>query len=139
MPSMIENAMTNENPQPHPETKAYEDLEQHQYCYLTTTGRATKQPHRIEIWFVTIDGTIFILSGGKTCSDWVKNLTRDPNVTVEIGSQRWHAVATIVDPSERHPARGRLADRYQQRRSGEPLSAWAADSLLVSISRGDDG
>lgn len=34
------------------------------YCYLTTTGRHTGTPHRIEIWFSLHDGIVYILSGG---------------------------------------------------------------------------
>jgi hypothetical protein len=34
------------------------------YCYLTTTGRHTGTPHRIEIWFGLGDGVVYILSGG---------------------------------------------------------------------------
>ena len=28
------------------------DLADTEYCYLTTKGRRTGRPHRIEIWFV---------------------------------------------------------------------------------------
>jgi hypothetical protein len=28
------------------------------YCYLTTTGRRTARPHRIEIWYATEGDTL---------------------------------------------------------------------------------
>src|SRR6186713_3406091 len=34
------------------------------FAYLTTTGRRTGQPHRIEIWFAAEQGSIYLLSGG---------------------------------------------------------------------------
>ena len=33
------------------------------YCYLTTTGRHSGEPHRIEIWFALADGVAYLLSG----------------------------------------------------------------------------
>ena len=55
------------------------------YCYLTTTGRRSGEPHRIEIWFALADGTVYLLSGGGERSDWVKNLMASPEVVLEIG------------------------------------------------------
>src|SRR5947209_6898671 len=43
-----------------------------QYCYLTTTGRVTGRPHRIEIWFGIDQDTLYMLSGGGERSDWLK-------------------------------------------------------------------
>jgi len=37
-------------------------LETDQYAYLTTTGRVSGAPHRIEIWFVVIDAHIWVAS-----------------------------------------------------------------------------
>jgi deazaflavin-dependent oxidoreductase (nitroreductase family) len=58
-----------------------------QYCYLTTRGRVTGRPHRIEIWFALEDSTLYMLSGGRERSDWVKNLRAEPSVMVEIGDR----------------------------------------------------
>ena len=33
-----------------------------EFCYLTTRGRRTGQPHRIEIWFVAHDEGAYLLS-----------------------------------------------------------------------------
>ncbi len=109
------------------------DLERHNFAYLTTTGRATGKPHRIEIWFVVIDGAIWVNSGGGRDSDWVQNLLADPLLEVGIGDKEWSATADMLDQSSPHPARERLAARYQGWRPGEPLSEWATTSLLIRI------
>ena len=74
------------------------------YCYLTTTGRISGLPREIEIWFGLLDGVLYMLSGGRDRSDWVKNLITDPAVTVRIGDER-HAgrgrVVTDTDEDER--------------------------------------
>ncbi len=43
------------------------------YCYLTTTGRRTGGPHRIEIWYAADGDHLHLLSGGGRNSDWVQN------------------------------------------------------------------
>ena len=52
------------------------------YCYLTTRGRVSGQPHEIEIWFTADDDTLYMLAGAGDRSDWVRNLRAEPAVTV---------------------------------------------------------
>lgn len=106
-----------------------------QLCYLTTTGRVTGQPHEIEIWFAPADdGRIYLLSGGRDRSDWVKNLRRDPNVSVRVGDERFAGTAQVIEGSdEDQAAREALAARYQQWSPGQELSNWAKTSLPVAI------
>jgi F420H(2)-dependent quinone reductase len=68
---------------------AWSQLASEQYCYPTTTGRVTGHPHRIEIWFAIDQDTLYMLSGGGDRSDWVKNLRREPAVTVQIGTVKF--------------------------------------------------
>ena len=49
--------------------KASEDLEEHNFAYLITSGRVTKRPHKIEIWFTILDGAVWVNSGGGRRSD----------------------------------------------------------------------
>ena len=109
------------------------ELEEHRCCYLTTTGRSSGKPHRIEIWFVILDETLYVISGGQRRSDWVKNLMADPHLTYEVGAERGRGAACFLDNSPDHPARERLAERYQGWKPGEPLTRWAAEGLLVEI------
>ncbi len=39
------------------------------YAYLTTIGRRTGRPHRIEIWFAAQEGRMYLLAGGRERSD----------------------------------------------------------------------
>src|SRR5262249_4866622 len=48
------------------------------FCYVTTTGRRTGRPHRIEIWYAADGNTLYLLSGGGRGSDWVQNAIADP-------------------------------------------------------------
>lgn len=116
------------------------DLEQHEFAYLTTTGRSSGEPHRIEIWFVVVDGSVYVIAGAGRKSDWVKNLAADPSLTLEIGDGRCDARASILDRAPLdHPARARLAERYQGWQPGDPLTDWASTGLLVEVRPAGDG
>src|SRR5919199_4076391 len=66
------------------------------YVYLTTIGRRTGRPHRIEIWFAAQDGRLYLMSGGRERADWVRNLQATPQVTVELGDETHAGAARIV-------------------------------------------
>lgn len=103
------------------------------YAYLTTTGRHSGRPHRIEIWFALVDGVVYLLSGGGDRSDWVRNLTISPEVVVEIGDERRTRRARIVtDPEEDQVARGAVVGKYTPRYHGD-LEDWGRTSLVVAI------
>src|SRR2546421_4048133 len=85
---------------PRRDVSACSEFADEQYCYLTTVGRVSGRPHRIEIWFAIDGDTLYMLSGGGERSDWVKNLRRNPAVCVEVGSGRFDGRARIVS----HPA-----------------------------------
>lgn len=105
-----------------------------EYCYLTTTGRVTGRPHEIEIWFAVNDATIYLMSGGMDRSDWVKNLLKNPSVTVRIAGSTFNAAARIVrDEKEEKLARTLLADKYNERESDGSLSDWAQTALVVGF------
>jgi deazaflavin-dependent oxidoreductase (nitroreductase family) len=103
------------------------------YCYLTTTGRQTGTPHRIEIWFALDGGSVYILSGDGERSDWVRNLMISPEVVLEIGGVKRNSKARVVtDPAEDALARRIVAEKYRPRYRGD-LNEWGRSSLPVAI------
>jgi deazaflavin-dependent oxidoreductase (nitroreductase family) len=105
------------------------------FCYLTTTGRRTGRPHRIEIWFFERGGRLYLLSGGQDGSDWVRNVRNEPSVTLELARHRGPATARVVDDGDdpaQAPARQGLRDKYEPE-YGSSLARWARESLLVEI------
>jgi deazaflavin-dependent oxidoreductase (nitroreductase family) len=104
------------------------------YCYLTTTGRVTGKPHRIEIWFGARGNSIYLLSGNGRGSDWVKNMLKTPQVTVRILNTTFSGSARLVnDAEEEMAARHLLADKYQEYEDDKTLSGWAQTALVVGI------
>jgi len=71
---------------------------------MTTTGRRTGQPRRIELVFHVIDGMI-IISGMPGRRDWYANLVADPHLTFHLTGPvqaDLPAVARpIIEPTER--------------------------------------
>jgi deazaflavin-dependent oxidoreductase (nitroreductase family) len=108
-------------------------LAREDYCYLTTTGRVSGRPHEIEIWFGTENNILYLLSGSEK-SDWVKNLLKDPAVTVRIGKRTFTGTARMVkDKEEELRARYLIAEKYQEWEEGKTLSQWARTALPIAI------
>jgi len=76
--------------------------------------------------------TLYLLSGGRGSSDWVKNLIADPAVEVRVGDETHAATARVVeDPDEDALARRLLLKKYSPRNSG--LSGWGKSSLPIAL------
>ena len=104
-----------------------------EYCYLTTRGRITGNPHQIEIWFVVHNGVVYLMSGGGLKSDWVKNLLKDPQVTLRITGQTFPAIARVQQEKDEEIIRNKIADKYKERERDGSLSAWARTALVVGF------
>ena len=104
------------------------------FCYLTTTGRVTGRPHEIEIWFSLVPetNTLYMLSGGGDRSDWVRNLRRDPGVTVRIAGEQFSGRAREArDAEEDELARRLLVEKYESSRGR--LANWRRRALPVTV------
>ncbi|MCO5216679.1 MAG: nitroreductase family deazaflavin-dependent oxidoreductase [Thermomicrobiales bacterium] len=102
------------------------------FTYLTTTGRKSGQPHRIEIWFGADQDRMFLMAGGRDRSDWVRNLISNPSVAVELGGETRPGVAYVIheDSPDDGFVRDLLVDKYG---SDRDLADWKKRSLPVVI------
>jgi deazaflavin-dependent oxidoreductase (nitroreductase family) len=106
------------------------------YCYLTTTGRVTGRPHRIEIWFGLRAGIVYLLAGDRERADWVRNLLASPGVLLELAGELRPANARVLEPGTEEDALARrlLVEKYQPG-YGEDLTEWGQTSLAVAVER----
>ena len=112
----------------------FERLADEDFAYLTTAGRKTGRPHRIEIWFALSDGRVYLLSGGGDGADWVKNIRKDRRVRVRVGSRSVAGRARIITAKrEDQLARELLDAKYMAWRPGKKLSSWARGATPVAI------
>lgn len=106
------------------------------FCYVTTTGRRTGKPHRVEVWFGAEPGsrTIYVLAGGRERADFVRNAMANPSVTVRIGDQEGGATARVVasGTDEDGLARRLLLAKYQAPGSDD-LESWGRSALPVAF------
>jgi deazaflavin-dependent oxidoreductase (nitroreductase family) len=109
---------------------------------ITTTGRKSGQPRRIEIVFANIDGTI-VISGLPGRRSWYANLIAHPEFTFHLKGRvtaDLPARATpITDPERRRTIFSRLLQQLDRPTS---LEDWVARSPLVEVTfleNGEDG
>ena len=113
------------------------------FSYLTTRGRRTGNPHTIEIWFGVHDGVVYMMAGGRTHADWVRNVMRTPEVQVAFGRRdapvhtgRARVLDPVDDADADALARRLLAAKYDEwepGQAGRVLSGWARTALPVEI------
>lgn len=104
------------------------------FCYLTTRGRRTGRPHTIEIWFVVVGATAYLMAGGRERADWVRNLKAHPEVTVRVGEETFPARARAVEEgtAEDGEARRLMLAKYATPGTGD-LDSWGRSALVVAL------
>ena len=88
-----------------------------QLLLLTTTGARTGQRRAVPLTYLP-DGDRYIVTAGNAGSDrhpaWYYNLAAHPDVTVEVGTEAFKAVAMIADEAERGALYELFAAAYPQ-------------------------
>ena len=116
------------------EEKITRALEKDHLVDITTTGRKTGQPHRIEIWLHYFEGKIYLCGNPNQKKDWYANLCANPQFTYHLKE------SVTLDV----PASARLVHDVQQRRkvlafiiSRQPepqdLEHWVRHARLVEV------
>ena len=108
-------------------------LESERTIDITTTGRASGSPRRIEMWFHNLDGKVYI-TGTPGKRDWYANLLAHPEfrfhlkvgVVVDLAAR----ARPIIDPAVRRAVLIRIVDRVGRTAD---LEAWLAESPLVEV------
>jgi hypothetical protein len=125
--------------QPSPPTTAHihQALATDRTIDITTIGRKSGMPHRIETWFYRADGRFF-LTGSPGKRDWYANLVTTPefifhlkrNVIVDLPA----TASPITDDDNRHAIFTAILNDL-----GKPqdLRAWLAGSPLMEITFGE--
>ena len=110
-------------------------LEKDRLIDITTTGRKSGRPHRVEIGFHVLDDGLFI-AGIPGRRDWLANLAANPQFTFHLKESVQMdipATATLITvESQRREVFAKLAE---QRQGGRPMDvdAWVEDSPLIQV------
>lgn len=101
---------------------------------ITTIGRRSGEPRRLEIWITDVDGRFFI-TGTTGRRDWLANLRANGSVTVHLQRDTCADVAMtaveVTDAATRsmvfeHPAAAWYRDQ-------EPLDVLVAEAPMVEL------
>jgi deazaflavin-dependent oxidoreductase (nitroreductase family) len=112
-------------------------LERGLTCDITTIGRKSGQPRRLEIWYFVVDGRVY-LTGTPGPRDWLANLQADPRMTLHVkeGAQAdLPARAEIIaDAAERRRVMGAIMRGNAWFAAQQfDLDEWVAGSPLVEV------
>ena len=115
---------------------------------ITTTGRRSGEPRRIEIVFYRFDDDIY-LSGipGSKARDWLANLAAHPSFTFHLKHgvvADLPATATVIaDPAERRRVLAGFVEQFNQRNGPDSpwpeavLDEWVDRSPLAKVTFAD--
>lgn len=99
-----------------------------QLMLLTTTGAKTGQPHIAPLMLVNDGNRLLAVAskgGAPKHPDWYLNLLAHPQVTVEVGTEKFTTTARVLTGAEREQAFKRAAEvfppyaQYQQKTTRE--------------------
>ena len=101
---------------------------------ITTTGRQSGQPRRLEMWFHNVEGRLYI-TGLPGKRDWYANLVANPAFTFHLKQSTTADLPAraraITDPDERLLV---LTPILAKLGRSDNMEAWLSDSPLVAVS-----
>ena len=105
---------------------------------ITTTGRKTGRPRRIEIWAQNLGGQV-IITGSPGRRGWYANLVSNPEFTFhlkgEVKADLTVMARPVADEAERRAIFARIKgmSRWTQRQALD-VEEWVKGSCLVEVS-----
>jgi deazaflavin-dependent oxidoreductase (nitroreductase family) len=109
-------------------------LENDRTIDITTTGRNSGQPRRIEIWRYRYDGRTF-LSGSPGTRDWYANLLVNPEFTFHLKGSAQADLPAVAKPiTEEGERREVIAGILEDLGRGSTnFEEWVASSPLAEV------
>ncbi len=102
---------------------------------ITTTGRRSGRPRRVEIWFHRSEGR-YIITGTPGTRDWYANLLANPRFTFHLKeSVKANLSATAVPITDADEKRRLIlgASRIWSRPRADTIDDWVLGSPLVEV------
>lgn len=105
---------------------------------LTTTGRRSGRAHRIEIWYVVLDGVVHLV-GSPGPRDWLANLRAHPAATVHVRRPAAYDIdvtaTEVTDPAARRALVPLIwaVQPWYRTKDGD-IRRWVERSPMVALS-----
>jgi len=106
---------------------------------ITTTGRTTGEPRRIEIWYHRLDDHYYITGTPGRPRSWYANLVAHPAFTFHLKESATADLPArarpITDPTERADVFGGILPKLGElaTKPGMEPAVWLTDSPLVEV------
>ena len=118
---------------------AAQALASDQVIDITTTGRKSGQPRRIEIWYHRLDGKYYITGTPNRPRDWYANLVANPEFTFHLKQTATADLPATARPITEAAEREQVLDAILAALSSNPNFSepnrgdWLATSPLVEV------
>jgi deazaflavin-dependent oxidoreductase (nitroreductase family) len=101
---------------------------------ITTIGRRSGLPRRIEIWMMAVDGRFF-LTGTPGKRDWMANLAADPTLIVHLKRHAHIDLSARAEPVDDPVLRRTVLEHLNAEwyREQEPIDVLLADAPMVEV------
>jgi deazaflavin-dependent oxidoreductase (nitroreductase family) len=114
------------------DAKIQQELNSKKIIDITTIGRKSGNPHRIEIWFHNIDGKIYITGMPGRKRDWYRNMLADPHFIFHLKQDVVADLPAQATPITNDAARRAWFTRYLED-SDNDVEQWIQNSPLVEV------
>jgi deazaflavin-dependent oxidoreductase (nitroreductase family) len=108
-------------------------LERDRVIDITTTGRSSGRPRRIEIWFYNVDGRVY-LSGTPGRRDWYANLKANPDFVFHLRQSLQADLPVrarlVTDPKERRDV---VEGIFKTGAASGDVEGWVAGSPIAEV------
>ena len=113
--------------------KSIESVKDQKFIHIATLGRKSNKPHKVELWFAVSNGKIYLSHEGER-TDWMKNLAKNPKVSVEIDSLKFNVSAKILREGRSRDAGAKaLYEKYYHTARKEVIDDWFSLSTVVEL------
>ena len=104
----------------------------HEFIHVTTLGRRTGKPHMVELWFAIANGRVYLSHEGQE-TDWMRNVTHNPEVTFAVGGKQFRGRGRYVRDGTEEPWLGKVAlyEKYYGKATKETIEDWFSTSKLL--------
>lgn len=101
---------------------------------ITTTGRRSGEPRRIEIWMMVVDDRFFI-TGTPGRRDWLANLRANPRLTVHLQGDSMTDLAAQAAEVRDESTRRLVVEHVNAAwyRGQAPIDDLVADAPMVEV------
>ena len=108
-------------------------LEKDKVIDITTSGRKSGQPRRIEIWFHNLDGSLYI-SGLPGRRDWYANMQANTQFTFHLKKSVTTDIPAVAVPIiDAEQKRSIISQLFPEAVAKGELEHWVKNSPLVEV------